>query len=196
MLSIRCRHRLSLIYFFLSFHPLCVYLSVLRFLATPCILPLRNDGIAQWIFSTEIPDVNFVFFFFFFSFYFVTFYCCCFESFRKRSRFGSTKKEIDVRVSRFLFVSLFMSRLEFSQIVESICRWLVYIAWQSKPSVFFFFFFFFLCGRYTNIWIKLNQSSWIGTRLYCLLSGLIAVPRRDDSRNCCSFNGSGSLWIG
>lgn len=47
----------------------------------------------------------------------------------------------------------------------------------------------------TNIWITEPKSKNQDT-LYCLLGESIAVPRRDDSRNSCSFNGSGSLRIG
>lgn len=47
----------------------------------------------------------------------------------------------------------------------------------------------------TNIWITEPKSKNQDT-LYRLLGELIAVPRRDDSRNFCSFNGSGSLRIG
>lgn len=47
----------------------------------------------------------------------------------------------------------------------------------------------------TNIWITEPKSKNQDT-LYRLLGELIAVPRRDDSRNSCSFNGSGSLRIG
>lgn len=154
MLSIRCRHRLSLIYFFLSFHPLCVYLSVLRFLATPCILPLRNDGIAQWIFSTRDSGRKLRFLLLYlFSLRNVSL-LLFFERLSERSfRFNEERNWS----FRYLYRAW-----NFRKLCDRFA-----VDWSISPGDRIQAFF--LWKVYCNIWMKLNQSLRIGTWLYRML---------------------------
>lgn len=175
MLSIRCRHRSRSFTSSSPFILSCVYLWVLRFLATPFVSPCLFFFRARWMLGetflprfsqcSRVSSSSFVLLF-------------------RRCLFTFSRRKFNNYFANWKWITCgFVEAIFFIPLGDWLIDWLFY----DKQS--------FYWDQNINIWLGELNSTIRGT-LYCLLGELIAVPRQDDSRNFCSFNGSGSLWIG